>query len=559
MRRAYTKLTTTEQSDTNISDKPRIYALLQAIGASERPARRSGQSEAFSSLEVCGNQLSFRPPVGLQVGDTVSLEVDGYASVYAMTVTVQSMNEDRVFTDMPGQVHRLRSRSRPRTRVLERVWFGAPVERFVTIVDVAVDAFSATAESPILCFSLGAEVHVSVTLPGERTATMYVRVARTSVDGPNVRYGCRIISDHADSNWRDFALEVAHQRTRQISSAAEVVSLFERSGYFATCTDAADTLEHGIAAFAATSDLLRRAPQIACQVGWNGPHGLLGTASQLRLYSGTWFGYHLAKLKDTGPIPGRRILRELHLHSLEHTLADPQLRYFMTLVQHGTRFTKFATLDFLDRYSDEQAAAIPVELLCGDVASLEPRAPTDRSWARFATADEHRIFFRFIEGVRGEIFRQALDLCEDVFSLDTTRSDWARAGLRRERSLIAAGDDDTACSAFAVVEHVEPGIHLFDFLCAVRIYRTAQATELAIAALLTRVASWYRERGARRFVVYDEERAYAGKFGLRSIGHATLAIMHESVLPEYLDHYYENLSVAPSGTSLLPPPLEQTT
>lgn len=524
----------------------RIRGLLNALATTRRQATNG---HVLVGLEA--DKLHWQGSPTHSSSKRIALEVEGYTSVYAMDLEVLSVGETQFTTELPTVLRKFRTRSTPRIRIAEAITIVMPWSVECVLNEVSITGFSITISSRLTPPpQLGECFTIRMSLPGGKTIDSRVRLVREFSNGAHQTYAFTL--EELMMNWGAFVLEAGHQKTTTVASSEELWRLFEASGYFTIGTEEARPPETLRTQFASASQKIQKNPSIGCQVGWRAEHRLLGTASQLKLYASTWFGYHLAKLRETGDTPGRRILRELHLHSLEHILNDPDLQYFMTLAQHTTRFVKLATLDFLTQCPPTSVAEVKFRALRGE--AKERNQTHVNGWARLATGSETTQMLMDLERTHSQLYRNALDLTQDSFCLTEIARQWRQAGLRRERGLIVAGQE-TLPEAFAIVETVEPGLHVFGLLDSVRVVCVGECQKHTVATLMEEVRDWFFQRGISHFTIYDESGLLAGNTEFIDMGAASLVILRKDILPNYLEHYYEQLTAAPVGTSILPPPL----
>jgi hypothetical protein len=286
----------------------------------------------------------------------------------------------------------------------------------------------------------------------------------------------------------------------------------------------------------------------------------LATASNLKLYQSTWLLCHVSKRKlPNHEVARRDTMREVYLRIYEAAQADNDTRWLLTYIQDlAPTWSKRLHIEIPRRYiASGDGCLVPFRALETEVDPLHfsDLAGTQHLLnSRLRVVEDNpelgRLAARDLCRVRPAQYLDALDLSGDRLSLAVPSARWARAGLRRERSVLVALDGTTRC-AMAVVERAERGAHLYGLLDCVRMYPLRLGGERAFASLLLEAHRWYQRRGLDRFVWLDESNGAlpALQLGFRDLGGATLTLLSIDRLPELMQRVAELSSQRPPASS----------
>ncbi len=293
---------------------------------------------------------------------------------------------------------------------------------------------------------------------------------------------------------------------------------------------------------------LDAAPWLGCQAVWPSDRGVEATFTFVKVYSGTWFGYQLAKSPDRmdpGVAPSRQVLRELYMRIFEHMQHDDGLRWVAGYLEASVPWNQIAQFAWAkQRLASGDVCLRDFTLLegrCEAMTAEPPRGVTVQSASPTTVAT----LLAHLREHRSRAWCEVLDLTEAEMDMHTIEWLWQGAGLQRKRRIIEARRDDTLLAA-AIVETGETGASLFSLLDSVRLWDLRDgAGESCFPALLAAAARGFTTLGKDRFVVYNEDwpQDQALAAGLTDLGHGKLWAVARSLLPDFLE----------SITSLLPP------
>lgn len=326
--------------------------------------------------------------------------------------------------------------------------------------------------------------------------------------------------------------------------AAATWRLYQRAGYFRLSNKSDADFTSLREDFLRVSRRIDAAPELAVQAVWPSDDGeVVAALSLLRLYSGTWFGYQMAKVSGEAPdgTPGRAVLRDLHIRAYEHVQRDPQARWLIGYAQAKQVWSRLVHYDLPRRYERTGLAAI-VRFRALELGSDDPVATRcDDLEIAEASATEHAKFFRRVAADRPAAYVEALNLVPARFDLRRHLAQRQSAGLSAERTLIAARRGGRLV-AVAVLESSAEGLHLFRLLDCVRLFCVTDDGRSTFPALLDAARAWYRARNKARFVcLLEDESALppAARANMIDMGPADMTILSADLLPELLEHLCE--------------------
>jgi hypothetical protein len=545
----------TERFQTMDRTNALLRAVLAARGDAVDATLVSAWRGSLSGLD--GSSLRWKlESGGRSIGEVPeNVLVDGYVSQFRIPMVNPRWTDLGLETDVPEWVERTRSRQFPRSKV------GIPITATIGWQTVDADILEVSLNGCVimphesLSLMIGDEVSVAFALPDAPSSASFLGVlVRVIRDEGADRYAFSV--KHGTELWRALVLKHAHVSTVLFPESPEQIwNLFRDAGYLSLSNKSPDHFAGMQKTFLTVSKRLKLHPELACQVSWpKDDTSIYATLTQLKLYSGTWFAFHLAKVRETGNVPGRSILRGLNSHAVEHLMADADCRHMLSYIQDGTPFSKLIVLDFAERYESmglSNAVRFEAYEVTSELQLVEANAP---AFVRKASPEDLAALTGVLEGCRAKMYIDALDLDPEHLRLDMIRELWARAGLYRERVVFAAGGtEDEAPTMFAVVEAAEKGLHIFGLLNCVRLYGTAN--EAVVDALMGEIRVWFRKRTFEKFVVLDEGSFCKHSAGAVSMGWATCSIIDAKVLPDYLEHFFEWLAWAPAIEPVIPAPV----
>ncbi len=308
-----------------------------------------------------------------------------------------------------------------------------------------------------------------------------------------------------DARWVNLVHHLLHPTTRSGAVwSLQSWRVYNDSGYFHLSGKQPTHFESLRASFRQVSRGLDAAPWLGCQAVWPSDRGVEATFTFVKVYSGTWFGYQLAKSPDR-PDPGvavpRRVLRELYFRVFEHMQHDRDLRWVAGYLEGSVPWNEVAQFAWARRFQDgEEACLVDFRLLEGVCAELATDAEGDLLVDQGADVD-YVALQALLQAQWPRAWRQLLDLDADSHRFDDICNLWQSACLRRDRRVIVARRGGRRV-AMAIVETGETGASLFSLLDSVRLYDLADDSGPdAHVALLAAAARGFRTLGEERFVV----------------------------------------------------------
>jgi hypothetical protein len=347
-----------------------------------------------------------------------------------------------------------------------------------------------------------------------------------------------------EGSWFEALDDCLHSTTRIRGTWARPTwDLYARAGYFDLSGKDPPSFNRLFDAFERTSRRIEAAPQLGCQAVW--PHDdrhVEAAMSMVKVYSTSWLVFQLAKV--SGPtrrdVPGRVVLRDLHLRCYEHAQRDPELKWLIGIPQVRQTWSRLVHYDLPRKYLVAGEAEI-VRFRAIEIAVQGPTRPPDADLEiRPGSLEESAILLEHVRRTRSPAYVDALDLTPERFQLSEIHDTWQGAGFRRMRTFFVAVSR-TGVQAAAVLESADEGLHLFRLLDCVRLFSLAPGGEEAFGPLLDAARGWYRAQSKSAYVVFLEGDALPAWAHPEStdLGLADFAILSAARLPEFLEHVYE--------------------
>ena len=144
-------------------------------------------------------------------------------------------------------------------------------------------------------------------------------------------------SETDEGAWRALVDEHLYRDTAVGPTWTEQLwSLYARCGYFDLSGKAPDAFASLKEAFFNVAHRLDAYKKLGVHVVYPEASGSACAAlSVLKVYSGTWLGFQMAKVKGDSHdgASSRKILRDIHIHAYEHAQRDPNLRWLIGYAQ----------------------------------------------------------------------------------------------------------------------------------------------------------------------------------------------------------------------------------
>jgi hypothetical protein len=531
-------------------------------------ALRIGGRPAGSALptRITAHGIVFRSSVPVAEGP-FTIELVGYNSLYALDFDGATALSNG-FVGVPVRMLRLRHRSFRRVdpppgtfvEFHHPVWPAVIVRRPIRDISAHGLSFEATLLAdlvyPGLCIS-----NAKLTI-ADRHLDFSGEVKSLTRDPSGNHYYCGMqlapASRQDEAYWSEALDACSHATTRIRGAWARPIwDLYNRAGYFDLSGKDPSSFDRLFESFERVSSRIEAAPQLACQAVWPHDEGHVEAAmSMLKVYSSSWLVFQLAKI--SGPtrrdVPGRVVLRDLHLRCYEHAQRDPQLRWLIGIPQVRNSWSRLVHYDLPHKHVATGEAEI-VRFRAIEVAVRGPAAPKDHALeVRPGTVEERAVLLEHIRQTKSPIYTDALDLVPERFDLPDIRSTWEGSGFNRKRAVYVAVSDE-GLQAAAILESADEGIHLFRLLDSVRLFSLVRGGEMAFGSLLEAARGWYENQHKSAYIAFLEDDAPlpAGSPPRRmDLGLADFAILAAARLPELLEHVYEVTAPRRSSTAILP-------
>jgi hypothetical protein len=348
-----------------------------------------------------------------------------------------------------------------------------------------------------------------------------------------------------EAKWKELIDPVLFPTTRDEEGWAEARwGLYEAAGYFQLSGKDPSWFLPLRGASTRTSKLLQSTPMLGYHVVWPIQESRVqATVSILKVYSGSWLGYQMAKIPGDAPgqVSSGRILRAIHVHAYEQAQRDPDLRWLIGYCQDKPIWSRLAHHDFTARHVSGDRACIvrfrALDVSCTRSNGIRPSGLEVGP----ATAEEQQALLCLLDRTRPRPYCEALDLVPDRIDLASVRSDWRKANLTRERETLVVRRHGEPV-AFAVLEDAEEGLHVFRLLDLAHVYRFSEKYEDCLDALFDEARQWYIRRGKQQFVCFleDELLSLEPPSGTFDMGLADMTIHSADLLPELLEHIQEH-------------------
>lgn len=551
-------------SSERIDDRQRIRDVLDALfrhGSGGVLRHVDGETRiatvAFSH-EL--NALSWSAGAAIPAAPFV-IELVGLNSLYHMRLDHSFVSDDHLVTALPSSIVRLRRRWLRRAPVSSPVTVSFARESPPEIVtgrvrDLSYQGIAFEVDAPARWLAPGAVIErlrVSDEAGNGATIAAEVRSIVPALSGGCV-YGLELLPTAHNEARRYVQLvnDHLHPGTRTGSDWADPMwDLYTRCGYFNLSGKEPGDFYQRRRAFVSAAKQLDNAPQVGCHVVWpyaDRTAGVGAALSALKMYSCTWLGFQMAKLKgDIDGTPSRRVLRELNLRAYEHIQRDPAVAWVMGYLQTKRAWSALVHLELPRRYVPTGEAAV-VRFTALEIAVDLLWRLDDTVEVGVAAGAEIAALLRVIERTRPRAYCEALDLVPERVDLAANKRAWNNIRLERERAVLVARRNGIAVAA-AVVELGAEGTHVFGLQDLARLYAIAEGGEAAFAHLLQQAKHWFRDRGKKRYVCFLEEGHTLPDAiceQMVNLGEADMTLLAAHRVPELLEHLYEVTAPRPS-------------
>ena len=274
---------------------------------------------------------------------------------------------------------------------------------------------------------------------------------------------------------------------------------------------------------------------------WPSVEGADGSLTVVKMYHGTWFGQHMAKRKGpaSSGLPGREVLREIHLRAYEHAQSDPDFSWVLGYVRADAGWPRLVHVQFPERCLPTGQSYV-ARFHARAIPSEAPIALESRYRIGPPNPGERKRILAELARSRPLIYREALDLVPDRLHMRSVAEAWTDAGLQRERGIRVARDGERAV-AVAILEATSDGVHLYGLLDCARLYPLTDDGEDAFGALLAEATGWFHRRDRPLFVYKDEHGCVRlpPELGVREMGAADMTILPATLVPDLMEHLWE--------------------
>lgn len=351
----------------------------------------------------------------------------------------------------------------------------------------------------------------------------------------------QIAEEAARERWNDEVERLLHPNTRSAGAwSGALWDLFRDAGYFDLSRKSQAHFNHLRRHHEHTLRRLEACPEIAVQVTWPDAVGVAGASTAVRAYTGTWFGFHMARRK--GEVQGRQLLRDVHLHIYEHAQALGDLRWMLSYIQANADWPRLAHVGFAREHLATGEGCV-VGFHARQGACYQPAWPLPGGCEVAApSADEIDALLAFVERERPFAYRDAFDLVPERVQMDALCQRWRAGGLSRARVLRVARRRGVPL-AVGIFEMASEGIHLYGLLDVVRLYPLVAGGEAGFPALIEAARGWFREHHKESFVYLEEYPCPdLGGANLTDLGRADTVLYATRLLPDAMEYVWEKTS-----------------
>jgi len=385
----------------------------------------------------------------------LDIAIAGYNSLFRFRATAADLVERELRLALPTAIERVRHRQRRRVpaqsgmscRFRHPLWPDREVVRGVRDVGTTGMALWSDADADLLYPGLRiGRVEISlqgaVVCSGPAVVCHVTRLpGSVAFDGLHDSIcGLAFRSDHdgGDERW----LRLVHRRLHPVARSGAFFKdfswhVYETSGYFELSGKEAADFDALAPAYDISAKRLDAAPWLGIQAVWPSGRGVEATFTFVKVYSGTWFGFQLAKWpggKDKRAST-QRVLLGLYLRAFEHMQHDPAMRWVAGYLEAQVPWNEVAQFAWArGRDAQQEVCLLDFRLLEGDAADRGH----DRSAIGPATGEELAVLHDHLARTRSKPWRDCLDLTRRRFPLDDTRLLWESAGMTRERRFFSA-------------------------------------------------------------------------------------------------------------------------
>lgn len=552
-------------SSERIDDRQRIRGVIDALFRhGSRGLLRHADGETRISTIAFSHELNALSwSTGAAIPDApFVIELVGLNSLFHMRLDHSFVSDDHLVTALPSSIVRLRRRWLRRAPVSSPVSVsfaqsGPPEIVSGRVRDLSYQGIAFEVDSPAAWLVPGAVIerlHVSGETGNGATIAAEVRSIVPALSGGCV-YGLELLPLARNEARRYVQLvdDHLHPGTRTGSDWADHMwDLYTRCGYFNLSGKEPGDFHQRRRAFVSAAKQIDNTPQVGCHVVWpyaDRAAGVGAALSALKMYSGTWLGFQMAKLKgDIDGTPSRKVLRELNLRVYEHIQRDPGVAWVMGYLQTKRAWSALVHLELPRRFVPTGEAAV-VRFTALEIAVDLLWRLDDSVQVGAAAAAEVASLLRVIARMRPRAYCEALDLVPERVDLAANKRAWNNIRFERERAILVARRNGVAVAA-AVAELGAEGTHVFGLQDLVRPYSIADGGEACFPHLLQEAKEWFRDRGKKRFVCFLEEGltlSDAIREQMVNLGDADMTLLAAHRVPELLEHLYEVTAPRSSG------------
>ena len=538
-------------------DLDQAGATLQALfrhGSTTTISNSKGQSARTKSPSVLSNKrLSWNWPSNLFFEPERGY-IEGYNSTYEFLIE-DVLGAGEGFTSaFPNSItkhrHREFRRVKPHARMILRWRVDSSGESFTPVHDISyggltVDLCASDATPPDGSLLISAELISETDAVDIGSFQVHSCLHISENNLRRLRLKVRAHSDAQRRMWLKVVGSALHPNTKIAGNWTEKLwGLYDKCNYFklsgAMGAQAFRDLKPSFAQFLSK---LQNAPELGCNAVY--PHrdnAVLASLSTLKVYSNTWMGFQLGKPKgNPSGIPGRSILRDVHLHVYEHIQSiDPEAKWIVSYIQAIKVWSRAVHHDFSRQFIPSGQADIQ-RVRAYAIDCERPQEDTKGCTTSDVSKCELALILQTIRAAKGEVYVDAFDLTSETFALDKNIAEWTSGGLERERKIFVVKELGQIKAA-VVLELAEPGSHLFRLLDMARLFSLGPDGDSYFVTLLNCAARWYRSKARKSFVLFLEEGIKLDDEYVKSVSDLGLSdqiILSSKLIPELLECLHE--------------------
>ncbi|MFY1827770.1 hypothetical protein ACN47A_17755 [Myxococcus fulvus] len=545
-----------------IEQAERIRSILVAICASGNNGvlRRKGRSVrmVLERFNTATSQLEWRSEEPVTEWGEAPFDVDviGYNSAYRMRLDGGSGDGERLYTQLPTRISRIRHRWHRRVPAPAgaNVRFHHPLWRELgelqrDVVDLSFSGLCLRCKPEDLMFPGLLPPHIELQTGEGQTLTLRGEIRYVTSPRADGYMLCGLsVQPYSvdEARWVRFVSQTTSPATRTSENMEDGLwDLFTRSGFFSLAGKTSEEFEEQRLAFRSMAKRGAEIPQLFCQAVWPSERGPEATLSFMKPYRHAWMGHQVAKRPGKPPPsvqePGQ-IMRDLYVRTFEHPQSDPDFRWVVAYVEALNPWIAKAHVRYAERQMETgQGLAFTRKVHMLDVYTHEQTGRAHEGiQIGLATAQELTLLADTIARTRPACYVDALDFTRERMDMRPVQARWKQFNLEREREILVARRNGVPVAA-TVLELGQRGTNLYCLLDMARLFSLTEEGPSTYVALVDAARRWYaaRRRTSFHFLCEDEGGDYVQEAGIHGGPDPYMWIISSKLIPDFLEHISE--------------------